>query len=157
MAKTNKAPEKVSIKNRRASFEYAILDEYTAGLVLTGTEIKSIRHNKASIAEAYCTFVGDVLVIRNMHVEEYSHSSYFNHEPKRDRRLLLNKTELNKLQGKLKDKGLTIIPLRLFVSDSGYAKLDIALSKGKKLYDKRESLKEKDVQRNLNRTGSYQD
>lgn len=155
MAKQDKALPKVSIKNRRATFEFAILDEFTAGLVLSGTEIKSIRHSKASISEAYCTFAGDFLVIRNMQIEEYIQASYFNHEPRRDRRLLLNKNELSKLRGKLKDKGLTIVPLHLYISESGYAKVDIALAKGKKLYDKRESLKEKDVQRSFNRTRSY--
>jgi SsrA-binding protein len=155
MAKVDKG--KVSIKNKRATFEYEILDEYTAGMVLMGTEIKSIRNHKASIAEAYCAFAGDSLVIRNMNIEEYSHSSYFNHEPKRDRKLLLNKTELNKLKNKMKDKGLTIVPLHLYISDSGYAKLDIALAKGKKLYDKRESLKDKDAKRNLSRADAFRD
>lgn len=155
MAKVDKG--KVSIKNKRATFEYEILDEYTAGMVLMGTEIKSIRNHKASIAEAYCAFAGDSLVIRNMNIEEYSHSSYFNHEPKRDRKLLLNKTEINKLKNKMKDKGLTIVPLHLYISDSGYAKLDIALAKGKKLYDKRESLKDKDAKRNLSRADAFRD
>ncbi len=155
MAKVDKG--KVSIKNKRATFEYEILDEYTAGMVLLGTEIKSIRNHKASIAEAYCAFAGESLVIRNMNIEEYSHSSYFNHEPKRDRKLLLNKTELNKLKNKMKDKGLTIVPLHLYISESGYAKLDIALAKGKKLYDKRESLKDKDAKRNLSRADAFRD
>lgn len=146
---------KVSIKNRKASFEYEILLELTAGIVLSGTEIKSIRNSKASIAEAYCLFSGNDFVIRNMNIEEYSHSSHFNHEPKRDRKLLLNKSELNKLRTKLKDKGLTVVPLHLYISDSGYAKIDIALAKGKKLYDKRESLKEKDMARNLKRSNSF--
>jgi SsrA-binding protein len=155
MAKVDKG--KVSVKNKRATFEYEILDEYTAGMVLMGTEIKSIRNHKASIAEAYCAFAGESLVIRNMNIEEYSHSSYFNHEPKRDRKLLLNKTELNKLKNKMKDKGLTIVPLHLYISESGYAKLDIALAKGKKLYDKRESLKDKDAKRNLSRADAFRD
>ena len=155
MAKVYKG--KVSVKNKRATFEYEILDEYTAGMVLMGTEIKSIRNHKASIAEAYCAFAGESLVIRNMNIEEYSHSSYFNHEPKRDRKLLLNKTELNKLKNKMKDKGLTIVPLHLYISESGYAKLDIALAKGKKLYDKRESLKDKDAKRNLSRADAFRD
>ena len=155
MAKVDKG--KVSVKNKRATFEYEILDEYTAGMVLMGTEIKSIRNHKASIAEAYCAFAGESLVIRNINIEEYSHSSYFNHEPKRDRKLLLNKTELNKLKNKMKDKGLTIVPLHLYISESGYAKLDSALAKGKKLYDKRESLKDKDAKRNLSRADAFRD
>ncbi|MEX1187938.1 MAG: SsrA-binding protein SmpB [Bacteroidia bacterium] len=155
MSKTEKG--KVSVKNRRATFEFEILDEYTAGMVLTGTEIKSIRNHKASISEAYCAFAGNDLVVRNMNIEEYSHSSYFNHEPKRDRKLLLNRTEISKLKNKLKDKGLTIVPLHLYISDSGYAKLKIALAKGKKLYDKRESLKEKDAKRNLSRSDAFRD
>lgn len=148
-------PTKISIKNRKARFEFEILDELTAGIVLTGTEIKSIRNSKASIAEAYCLFSGKDFIIRNMNIEEYSHSSHYNHEPKRDRRLLLNKTELNKLEGKLKDKGLTVVPLHLYISETGYAKIDIALAKGKKLFDKRESLKDKDIKRNLKRNDAF--
>jgi len=155
MSKSEKS--KVSVKNKRAGFEFEILMNLTAGMVLSGTEIKSIRNHKASISEAYCTFAGDDLVVRNMNIEEYSHSSYFNHEPRRDRKLLLQKSELNKLRIKLKDKGLTIVPLHLYISESGYAKLDIALAKGKKLFDKRESLKDKDIKRNLNRADAFRD
>lgn len=155
MSKAEKS--KVSVKNKRAEFEFELLLRLTAGMVLTGTEIKSIRNHKASIAEAYCTFSGDDLVVRNMNIEEYSHSSYFNHEPRRDRKLLLQKSELSKLRTKLKDKGLTIVPLHLYISESGFAKLDIALAKGKKIYDKRESLKDKDLKRNLSRADAYRD
>jgi SsrA-binding protein len=155
MSKAEKS--KVSVKNKRAEFEFELLLRLTAGMVLTGTEIKSIRNHKASIAEAYCTFSGDNLVVRNMNIEEYSHSSYFNHEPRRDRKLLLQKSELSKLRTKLKDKGLTIVPLHLYISESGFAKLDIALAKGKKIYDKRDSLKEKDLKRNLSRADAYRD
>ncbi|MCB0819213.1 MAG: SsrA-binding protein SmpB [Bacteroidetes bacterium] len=155
MSKAEKS--KVSVRNRKAEFEFEILAKFIAGMVLAGSEIKSIRNHKASIAEAYCAFAGDDLVIRNMNIEEYSHSTYFNHEPRRDRKLLLQKSELNKLRTKLKDKGLTIVPLHLFISDSGYAKVEIALAKGKKLYDKRESLKDKDLKRNLSRSDAFRD
>jgi SsrA-binding protein len=142
----------ISIKNKKASFEYEFLDVYTAGIQLTGTEIKSIRDSKANISDAYCTFVNGELYVRNMHISEYKEGSYNNHEPKRDRKLLLNKTELKKLSGKLKDKGLTVIPLKMFINQKGLAKLEIALAKGKKLYDKRESLKEKDAKRQIDRS-----
>lgn len=118
-----------------------------SGIQLTGTEIKSVRAGKVSIAEAYGVFVKDELFIRNMHIEEYAQGNIYNHEPRRDRKLLLKKIELNKLRSKLKDKGLTIIPIRMYLSDSGFAKLEIALAKGKKIYDKRESIKEKDLKR----------
>lgn len=141
----------INIKNKKASFEYELLEKYTAGMQLTGTEIKSIRDGKASIAEGYCVFEHDELYVRNIHIAEYSEGTYYNHEPKRDRKLLLSKQELNKLQKKLKDVGLTIIPFRLFISNTGWAKLEIALAKGKKLYDKREDLKKKDMQRQIDR------
>ena len=139
--------QKLNIQNRRASFEYEFLLRFDAGIQLTGTEIKSVRAGKASIAEAYGLFVKDELHIRNMHIDEYAQGNIFNHEPKRDRKLLLKKLELNKLKNKLKDKGLTIVPIRLYLSDSGYAKLEIALAKGKKIYDKRESIKEREMNR----------
>jgi SsrA-binding protein len=141
----------VNIKNKKASFEYELLDKFTAGIQLSGTEIKSIRNSKASIAEGFCVIEKDELWVRNMHVAEYEEGSYNNHEPKRDRKLLLNRQEINKLQKKLKDVGLTIVPLRLYLTSKGWAKLDIALAKGKKLYDKREDLKEKDSRRQLDR------
>jgi len=147
-----KAKEEITIsKNRKASFEYFFLDEYTAGIQLTGTEIKSVRLNQVSIAEAYCVFDKSDLVIRNMNIEHYKEGTYNNHAPRRDRKLLLNYTELKKLTGKLKDKGLTIIPIRLFINERGLAKLQITLAKGKKNYDKRESIKQKDVKRQLDR------
>lgn len=142
----------INIKNKRASFEYEFLDIYTAGIQLTGTEIKSIRENKANITDGFCVFIKGELWVRNVHIAEYKEGSYNNHEPKRDRKLLLNKTELRKLANKTKDKGLTIIPLRLFINDKGLAKLEIALAKGKKIYDKRESLKEKDAKRQIERS-----
>jgi SsrA-binding protein len=150
-----KEQNKVSIKNKKASFEYEFLDTYTAGIQLTGTEIKSVRESKASIAEGYCVFIKEELWLRNAHIAEYTEGSYNNHEPKRDRKLLLNRQELNKLRNKLKDKGLTIIPLKFFINAKGLAKLEIALAKGKKLYDKRESLKEKDAKRQVERSEKY--
>jgi SsrA-binding protein len=142
---------RIDIKNRKASFEYAFLDKYLAGLQLTGTEIKSIREGKANINEGFCVFNRDELFIRNMHIAHYFEGTYNNVEEKRDRKLLLNRTELKKLQNKLKDPGLTIIPLRLFINEKGYAKLEIALAKGKKLYDKREDIKKKDIGREMDR------
>ena len=141
----------INIKNKRARYEYQIIDTFNAGIQLSGTEIKSIRLGKATITDSFCAFNGDELWIRGMHIAEYEFGTYSNHEPKRERKLLLNRQELNKLQKKLKDQGLTIIPLRLFVTQKGWAKLEIALAKGKKLYDKRESLKEKNTQRDIER------
>ena len=138
-------------KNRKASFQYTFIDKLTAGMVLQGTEIKSIRAKDVSIDEAYCLIQDGELFIRNMHVGIYDQGSYNNHEPKRDRKLLLNRNEIKKLEKNLKDVGLTIIPTALFISDSGYAKLNIALAKGKKIYDKREDLKQKDMKREIDR------
>ena len=137
----------ISIRNRKAEFEYYLLNSYTAGIVLAGTEIKSIRAGKANVSDAYCSFIGDELWVHNMHISEYSHGSYNNHEPKQDRKLLLNKKELRKLITKLNERGMTIIPTRLFINENGFAKLDISLARGKKMYDKRESIKEKDNRR----------
>jgi SsrA-binding protein len=137
--------------NRNARYEYTFLEEFTAGLQLFGTEIKSVRNKDVSIAEGYCAFVGGELFIINMNIAHYEQGSYNNHEPKRQRKLLLNKQELKKLNGKLKDKGLTIIPTRLFISDNGHAKLNIALAKGKKIYDKRDGIKDRDIQRDVDR------
>jgi SsrA-binding protein len=142
---------KVNITNKRAHFEYHILDTYTAGIQLTGTEIKSIRQNKASILEAYCVFQGNELYVRNMHIAEYAEGSYNNHKVKRDRKLLLHRKELDKLLRKSKIKGFSIVPLKVFISESGFAKMQIALGQGKKLHDKREDLKEKDIKRDLDR------
>ena len=155
MATKGNKGNNLNIKNRRASFEYALLMELTAGIQLTGTEIKSVRAGKANITDAYCAFVKDELFVRNMHIDEYEQGNIYNHVPKRDRKLLLQRSELSKLKGKMKDKGLTIVPLQMFLSESGFAKLDIALAKGKKLYDKRESMKDKDVKRDLAR--KYED
>lgn len=143
--------KEVSIKNRRARFEYEIIEEFVAGLQLTGTEIKSIRQSKASINEGYCFFKEGELWIKNMHIAEYTHGSYTNHDPKRDRKLLLKKKELEKLEKNLNIKGYAIVPLKMFVTEKGWAKLLIGLGKGKKLHDKRESLKEKDAKRSMDR------
>jgi SsrA-binding protein len=142
----------VNILNKKARFQYEILDKYTAGIVLTGTEIKSIRSSKASIAESFCEFndKGELFVI-NMTIQEYAFGNYYNHKPKAERKLLLNKKELKRLRKDVEAKGLAIIPLRLFINDSGYAKLSIALGKGKKLFDKRETMKDRDNKRDLDR------
>lgn len=142
----------VNIKNKKARFEYEILDRYTAGIVLTGTEIKSIRQSQASIAESFCEFneQGELFVV-NMTIQEYSHGTHYNHQPKAERKLLLNKRELRSLQKEVQAKGLTIVPLLLFINDKGYAKLEIALAKGKKLFDKRETIKDRDNKRDLDR------
>ncbi len=147
--------KQINIQNKKARFEYEILDRYTAGIQLTGTEIKSIRQSKARITESFCEFtekgeLGELFVI-NMYIEEYSHATAFNHQPKSERRLLLTKRELRKLQREVQNKGLTIVPLKLFLTDKGWAKLDIALCRGKKKYDKRETLKDRDNKRNLDR------
>ncbi len=141
----------VNIKNRRASFEYEFLDKYTAGMQLLGTEIKSIREGKVNLEDAYCMFINGELWVRNLNISEYKLGTHFNHEPKRDRKLLLNKKELTKLQEKVKVKGLTIITTQLFINEKGRAKLNIALAKGKKLHDKRDSIKQKDMQREVDR------
>lgn len=145
----DKIQKKVNIKNRKASHEYQFLDTYVAGMVLKGTEIKSIRQQKVSLQEAYCLFKKNELYIKGMHISPYNEASFSNHDPVRERKLLLNKKELDKLEGKLKDKGLTVIPVRLFITDRGFAKLEIALAKGKKLHDKREDLKEKAAKREM--------
>ena len=142
---------KVEIKNKKAKFEFEFVETFTAGIQLFGTEIKSIRNNKASISEAYAVMVKNELFIRNMYIADYENGGHFNHESKRDRKLLLNKLELSKINKKIKNKGLTIIPTRLFISSNGWAKMNIAIAKGKKIYDKREDLKTKDIKREIDR------
>ena len=142
---------KVEIKNKKAKFEFEFIETFTAGIQLFGTEIKSIRNNKASISEAYAVMVKNELFIRNMYVADYENGGHFNHESKRDRKLLLNKLELSKINKKIKNKGLTIVPTRLFISSNGWAKMNIAVAKGKKIYDKREDLKTKDINREIDR------
>ncbi len=134
----------LSIRNKKAYFEYHILDKYTAGIKLLGTEIKSIREGKVNINDAFCTFINKGLYVMNMHIAEYSYGSFYNHEAKRERALLLNKKELKKLREKSDEKGFTIVPLSLFISERGFAKLEIGLAQGKKIFDKRETMKERD-------------
>lgn len=141
----------INIKNRRASFDYLVIDTYTAGIVLTGTEIKSIRQSKASLVDTYCIFIGGELWVKNMHVAEYFYGSYNNHSARRDRKLLLERKELRKLQQAAKNPGFTIVPMRLFINEKGLAKLVIALARGKHEYDKRESIKERDDKREIDR------
>ncbi|MFN5937386.1 MAG: SsrA-binding protein SmpB [Sphingobacteriales bacterium] len=141
----------MEIKNRSAFFEYQIDDKIDAGMVLTGTEVKSLRAGKASFNDSYCLFQGDELYIRSLHISEYTQGTYNNHNPVRERKLLLNKKELRKWQAKIKEKGYTIIPLRIYFSESGKAKIQIGLARGKKLHDKRESSKERDAKRELDR------
>lgn len=146
-----KLSNKINIENRRARFDYQFIEHFTAGIVLQGTEIKSIREGKAGLSDSYCYFKGGELYVRNMHIAEYSEASFKNHEPLRERKLLLSRTELRKLENKLKDQGLTIVPVKLFISDKGFAKLDIALAKGKKEFDKRQDIKKKDIEREIGR------
>ncbi|MGL5786621.1 MAG: SsrA-binding protein [Bacteroidales bacterium] len=141
----------INIKNKRASFDYELLDQYIAGIVLTGTEIKSIRMGKASLVDTFCVFENDELWVKNMHVTEYFYGTYNNHTVRRDRKLLLTKKELTKLRRQTKETGFTIVPTRLFINEKGLAKLVIYTAKGKKVYDKRESLKEKDDKRSMDR------
>jgi len=142
---------KIEIRNKKARFEFELIDDYTAGIMLTGTEMKSIRNGKASIMESFCAFYNGELFVRNMYIAEYENGSYNNHNPRRDRKLLLNKTELRKLEKKLKDKGLTIIPSLIFINEKNLAKVRIHLAKGKKIHDKRGDLKNKDSKREMDR------
>lgn len=146
-----RAKSQISVSNRRASFDYEFLETYTAGISLVGTEIKSIRAGKVSLQDSYCYFVDGELYVRGMNVAQYFWGSWGQHEPTRDRKLLLTRRELRHLAQAVKTKGLTIVTVRLFVAENGYAKLVIALAKGKKEYDKRESIKEKDIRRELER------
>lgn len=141
----------INIKNKRASFDYEFVDTYTAGIVLTGTEIKSIRMGKASLVDTFCYFIRGELWVKNMHIAEYFYGSYNNHTARRDRKLLLNRKELRKLERDSQAPGFTIVPTRLFINEKGLAKLVIALAKGKKQFDKRETLKEKDARREMDR------
>lgn len=144
-------PSNINIKNKRASFDYELLDSYTAGIVLTGTEIKSIRLGKASLVDTFCIFEKNGLWVKNMNISEYFYGSYNNHIARRDRKLLLSKKELKKIMRMVKETGYTIVPTRLFINDRGLAKLNIAIARGKKQYDKRQSLKEKDDKRIIDR------
>jgi len=141
----------INVKNKKAYFEYHILDKYIAGISLLGTEIKSIRAGKVNINDSFCSFLDGGLYIRNMHISEYSHGSFYNHEARRDRKLLLTKKELKKLLVKGEERGYTIIPLRMFISNRGFAKLEIALAQGKKDFDKRDTIKDRENKRELDR------
>jgi SsrA-binding protein len=151
MAKTNKFEKVINIKNKKASFQFEFIDTYVCGMVLRGTEIKSLREAKVSLTESFCLFMTGELFVRQMHIAPYSMAASFNHEAVRDRKLLLSKKELEKLQTKSEEKGLTIIPVRIFINDRGLAKMEIALGRGKKIHDKRQDLKEKDAKRELQR------
>ena len=143
----------VNIVNRRASFEYQFLDKYTAGIMLMGTEIKSIREGKVNMQDGYCVLHNGELYLHNVHISTYTEGTHYNHEPMRTRKLLVNKSELRKLEKGVQEQGVTIIPIRVFISDRGFAKVEIALARGKKLHDKREDIKAKDVKRELDRSG----
>lgn len=143
--------QQVYIKNRPVTFEYAIEDKLTAGIVLTGSEIKSVRQGKVSFNDSYCFFHDGELWIKSLHISEYVNAGYAGHDPIRERKLLLNKKELRKWAQKLKEKGLTIVPLSMYINEQGYAKLDIGLAKGKKVHDKRESIKKRDTEREMKR------
>jgi SsrA-binding protein len=139
------------LKNRSAYYEYAIEDKFIAGMVLTGTEIKSIRGGKVSFNDAFCYFSKGELFVKSLHIAEYSHGTYANHDPLRERKLLLERKELRKMEKKLQERGYTIIPLRIFINDKGLAKMEIGLGKGKKLHDKRDSIKQREADRELRR------
>jgi SsrA-binding protein len=149
--KKNKFDKIINIRNKKASHEFEFVDTYVAGLMLTGTEIKSVREAKVSLTEAYCYFRRGELYIKQMHIAPYSMAASYNHDSVRERKLLLNKKELDKLETKFSEKGLSIIPVRIFINDKGLAKLEIALARGKKIHDKRQDIKEKDVKREMNR------
>lgn len=147
----NMAKGKIEIKNKKASHDYEFLEKYTAGIVLTGTEIKSIRAGKASLVDVFCFFRDNELWARNMYIAEYANRGYVNHEERSERKLLLNRKELDKLERKTKERGLTIVATRMFIAENGYAKVNIALARGKREYDKRETLKRNDTKRDLDR------
>lgn len=144
--------EDINIKNKKASFEFSILQSYTAGMQLTGTEIKSIRTGKVNLTDGYCLVSNNEVFVKNIHIAEYEKGTHYNHAPKRDRKLLLQKQEIRKIVSKMKDKGIALIPLRLFINEKGLAKIEIALAKGKKAFDKRADIKEKDIRREMQRS-----
>ncbi len=150
MAKNKKNP-KVEIVNRKASYEYEFVQEFNAGMMLTGTEIKSIRDGNANLTDAYCLFANEELWVRNMYIAEYSHGTDNNHLPRRNRKLLLRKSEMRKLERGVKEKGSTIIPYKIYISERGFAKLTIELARGKKEFDKRETIKAREDKRSLDR------
>lgn len=141
----------INIRNRQASFEFELLDKYIAGLVLMGTEIKSIREGKVNLQDGYCYFNNGELFVKGINITPYAQGTHYNHEAQRERKLMLKRMELRKLERKVEEKGLTLVPLRIFINDRGFAKLEIALARGKKTHDKRENIKERDAKRELNR------
>jgi len=141
----------INIKNRQAGFEYELIDKYVAGIVLTGTEIKSIREGKVNLQDGYCYINNGEVYVKGVNITPYAQGTHYNHEATRERKLLLKKSEIKKLDGKVEEKGLTLVPLRLFINDRGFAKLEIAVARGKKLHDKRDSIKERDAKRELSR------
>ncbi len=143
--------QNINITNRKAGFNFFITDSWEAGIVLTGTEIKAIRQGKANLNDAFCFFKNEDLWVKNLHISEYEDGGYSNHPPKRDRKLLLHRHQLRKIQSKLREKGVTLIPVRLYISDRGFAKLELGLARGKKLYDKRETIKQAEAKRELGR------
>lgn len=151
MGKEKRFSGTINIKNKRASFEYEFLEKHTAGIALTGTEIKSIREGKVHLQDGYCTFHDHELFLHQVNITPYKQGGHYNHVGDRERKLLLKKRELKKLKSKLEEKGLSLIPIRLFINERGIAKLEIALARGKKLYDKRQSIKEKDLKKDLQR------
>lgn len=141
----------INIKNRQAGFEYELLDRYVAGMVLMGTEIKSIREGKVNLQDGYCYLSNGEVFVKGINITPYAQGTHYNHEATRERKLLLKRSEIRKLEGKVEEKGLTLVPTRLFINDRGMAKLEFALAKGKKIHDKRDSIKERDAKRELNR------
>jgi SsrA-binding protein len=141
----------IQIKNKRAYFDYHVIENFNAGIALLGTEIKAIRQGKANMSDAFCMFIGNTLYVRNLHISEYSHSSFYHHDIKRDRVLLMHKKELKKLKAKSEEKGYTIVPLRIFTNERGFAKVEIALAQGKKEFDKRDSIKDRESKREMDR------
>lgn len=151
MAKKQRFANDVNIRNRQASYEYELLDKYVAGIVLTGTEIKSIREGKINLQDGYAYFNNGELFVKGINISPYAQGTHYNHEATRERKLLLKRAELRKLESKTSEKGLTLVPTRLFINDRGFAKIEIALGRGKKMHDKRDSIKERDVKRELDR------
>jgi len=147
--------KKIDIKNKKAFFEFDFTEKFVAGMILTGTEIKSIREGKVAMNDAWCYFAKEEMYVKNLNISLYGKGTHYNHEPLRARKLLLTKRELTKLQSRIKEKGLTIIPIRLFISDRGFAKLEVALAKGKKTHDKRDTIKERDSKREREREGKW--
>ncbi len=151
MSKLQRFSNDINIRNKQAGFEYELLDKYVAGIVLRGTEIKSIREGKVSLQDGYCYLNNGELFAKGININVYAQGTHYNHEATRERKLLLKREEIRRLEGKVEEKGLTLIPTRLFINERGYAKVEIALARGKKLHDKRDSIKEKDIKRELSR------